>query len=193
MSATLASWFSQVCGQHPEHIWAPAMNALCCCQRCTGLYMGALVGLLAHVWWRPRMNGRFLAIHGWFLAAMVPLGFHWVPQGPVTRTVSGFVFALAIVTYLRLPGAVTETGKEGGAKDVRWAAVGYWGFAAMTLALTLELARSTLAGAAWMLDAGIVLGALTLAGLVLRQVVHLARWAGSWLKPGTRLTEPEHA
>jgi hypothetical protein len=33
---------------------------------------------------------------------MVPFGFHWVPQGPMLRTVTGLLFGFGLVAYLRL-------------------------------------------------------------------------------------------
>ena len=74
-----------------------------CCQRCTGLYVGAGVAALLHLWLRPRLSGRFLEIHGAFLLVMVPFGFHWVAQGPVLRTLTGVLFGFAVVTFLWLP------------------------------------------------------------------------------------------
>lgn len=40
-----------------------------------------------------------------FLLQMVPFGFHWLPQGPVLRTVTGVVFAFGVVAYLWLAPA----------------------------------------------------------------------------------------
>ena len=103
MPEILAHWFAAVCGQDPGHTWAPGGILLPCCQRCTGLYVGAAVAMLLHLWLRPKLTGRFLEIHGAFLLAMVPLGFHWVAQGPVLRTISGVLFGFAVVTFLWLP------------------------------------------------------------------------------------------
>lgn len=194
MSTELASWFSHVCGQHPEHIWAPATNALCCCQRCTGLYLGALVGLLAHLGLRPRLDGRFLGLHGWFLAAMVPLGFHWVPQGPLLRTTSGFVFALALMTYFRLPGEEPGTaGAMGAVPASRAATRRYWFAVLLALTVTLGLAGSSLAWAAPVLNVGICLGALVLIGAVGTTLVRGFAAGRRWIGIRSHLTEPKHA
>ncbi len=74
-----------------------------CCERCLGLYVGAAVALWLHMWLRPKLTGRFLECHGLFLLLMVPLGFHWVPQGAVVRTISGVLFGAGIATFLWLP------------------------------------------------------------------------------------------
>lgn len=103
MPEILAHWFAAVCGQDPGHTWAPGGILLPCCQRCTGLYVGASVAMLLHLWLRPKLTGRFLEIHGGFLLAMVPFGFHWVAQGPVLRALSGVLFGFAVVTFLWLP------------------------------------------------------------------------------------------
>ena len=103
MPEIFAHWFAAVCGQDPGHTWTPGGMLLPCCQRCTGLYIGAVVAVLLHLWLRPRLSGRFLEIHGAFLLAMVPLGFHWVAQGPILRTLSGVLFGFAVVTFLWLP------------------------------------------------------------------------------------------
>jgi uncharacterized membrane protein len=113
----LPNAFSFVCGQHPDHIWAPGGNALPCCQRCTGLYLGALAAVLLHVWLKPRPTNRFLAAHGFLLLQMVPFGFHWLPQGPVLRTITGVLYGFGIVAFLcRLPAAREKSSEASGAR-----------------------------------------------------------------------------
>jgi uncharacterized membrane protein len=95
--------FAAVCGQNPGHTWAPGGLLLPCCQRCTGLYVGAGVAALLHLWLRPKLSRRFLEVHGACLLAMAPFGLHWVVQGPVLRTTTGVLFGFAVVTFLWLP------------------------------------------------------------------------------------------
>jgi uncharacterized membrane protein len=110
MSESLRHLFAAVCGQNPDHTWAPGGLLLPCCQRCTGLYVGALVALTLHLWLRPRMSGRFLQVHGLCLLQMLPFGFHWLPQGPALRTVTGLFFGYGVVTFLWLvPAAWWQT------------------------------------------------------------------------------------
>jgi uncharacterized membrane protein len=97
--------FAFVCGQNPEHTWAPGGLLLPCCQRCLGLYAGAALAAVLHLWARPRLSGRFLEVHGAFLLLMAPFGWHWLPQGPVLRTLTGLLFGFAVFTYLWLPMA----------------------------------------------------------------------------------------
>jgi uncharacterized membrane protein len=94
--------FAAVCGQNPSHTWAPGGLLLPCCQRCLGLYAGAAVAIATHWWLRPRLTARFLEVQGAFLLLMAPFGFHWVPQGPVLRTITGMLFGFGVVTYLWL-------------------------------------------------------------------------------------------
>ena len=94
--------FSAVCGQNPDHTWSPGGEPLVCCQRCLGLYVGAAVALALHWWFRPKLTGRFLEVHGLFMLVMLPCGFHWLPQGPVLRTLSGILFGFGVVTFLWL-------------------------------------------------------------------------------------------
>jgi uncharacterized membrane protein len=113
--------FSLVCGQNPEHTWAPGGVLLPFCQRCTGLYIGAMVGVAMHLAGRNRKSlsqtkptsspcpslgfsipGRLLLIHGFFLLQMIPFGYHWLPQGPVLRTETGVLFGFGVATFLGL-------------------------------------------------------------------------------------------
>jgi len=103
MLELLSTLLATVCGQNLSHTWAPGGILLPCCQRCTGLYAGAAVATLLHLWLRPKLSSRFLELHGAFLLAMVPFGFHWVPQGPMLRTLVGVLFGFGLITFLRLP------------------------------------------------------------------------------------------
>jgi uncharacterized membrane protein len=95
--------FAGVCGQNPSHTWAPGGVPLPFCERCTGMYVGASVAWLLHFWLRPKPTAWFLQIHGAFVLLMAPCGFYWIPQGPVLRTLSGMLFAFAVVAFLWLP------------------------------------------------------------------------------------------
>lgn len=103
MPELLQNVFGWVCGQQMAHTWAPGDLPLPCCQRCTGLYTGVFLAALLHLWQRPCLNERFLKAHGLMLLLMVPLGFHWVAQGPALRAASGILFGAAVFTFLWLP------------------------------------------------------------------------------------------
>ena len=108
MSDSLNQFFGFLCGQNPDHTWAPGGILLPVCQRCTGLYVGAAVAALLHWWLKPRLTPRFLWAHGVFLALMAPCGFHWVPQGPALRTISGLLFGFGVTAFLKAPLVKSE-------------------------------------------------------------------------------------
>ena len=117
MNDWLTNAFALVCGQHPEHIWAPGGLALPCCQRCTGLYVGAALAFVLHLICGAQSSTRSKWLHGMFLLQMVPFGFHWLPQGPLLRTATGVLFGFGVVAYLWL------------IPDARWplaAGIGSW-------------------------------------------------------------------
>ena len=95
--------FSHVCGQNLGHTWSPGGELLPCCQRCTGVYVGALVAALLHLA-RPMQPTSFWRwLNGTFLLFMVPAGFHWFSQGPALRAASGILFGFGLVAFLWLP------------------------------------------------------------------------------------------
>jgi uncharacterized membrane protein len=103
MLDVLHEFFSSLCGQNLAHTWSPGGEALPCCQRCTGVYVGALVAALAHLAARPQPTSFWRWLNGAFLLFMIPAGFHWLPQGPELRAASGIVFGFGLVAFLWLP------------------------------------------------------------------------------------------
>ncbi len=95
--------FSHVCGQNLAHTWSPGGEALPCCQRCTGVYVGALVAALLHLARPPQPTGFWRWLNGAFLLFMVPSGFYWIPQNPGLRAASGILFGSGLVAFLWLP------------------------------------------------------------------------------------------
>jgi hypothetical protein len=169
--------FGAVCGQNPEHTWAPGGILLPCCQRCTGLYVGAAVAVFLLAWLKPRLTGRFLEIHGAFLLFMVPCGLYWLPQGPVSRTVSGVLFAFGVVAFLWLPLAAGTTSPTQFLPEPRVArrAWVYGAILAATILLVPLLARFGGAWAAFGLSLLALGGLAALAGLVAANVLLAAR------------------
>ena len=92
--------FSAVCGENPQHIWSLGGQPLPCCQRCTGLYVAALVATALHLWFRPRICKGFLQIHALFLLQLGLFVFPWLPSSPVLRTLSGSLFGFGVVAFL---------------------------------------------------------------------------------------------
>jgi Predicted membrane protein (DUF2085) len=179
--------FANVCGQNPSHTWAPGGVPLPLCERCTGLYVGAAVAWLLHCWLRPKPTALFLQIHGAFLMFMAPCGFYWIPQGPVLRTVSGALFAFAVVAFLWLPvrDAMERRTSECSRVSVPEEPPGQRGYGAVlmaTLVLVPLLAAYGGARGAYALCGLASFGALALVTLVLgnailglRGIFHLLR------------------
>lgn len=92
--------FSFVCGQ--QHCWVLGGITLPLCQRCTGLYAGAICALLLILLFRPRPGEFLYWLHGFFMLFMFPFGFHLVPHGALMRTFTGALFAFGLVYYLAL-------------------------------------------------------------------------------------------
>ena len=166
MFALLAHWFAAVCGQYPGHTWAPGGILLPCCQRCTGLYVGAGAAALLHLWLRPKLSGRFLEIHGAFLVVMVPFGFHWVAQGSVLRTLTGVLFGFGVVTFLWLPLSQRAGKSLSRPLRVQNSAWGYFVMLGTTLILLPTTAMLGGAFAAYGLSGAACWGALVLAALI---------------------------
>jgi len=99
---TLSELFFQVCNQALDRSWAPGGEGLPFCQRCTGLYVGASCAIL--VGWLPsaRPHPLRLRLSLLCLVQMIPFGLHWIPHGPILRTLSGWIFAWGLVECLLL-------------------------------------------------------------------------------------------
>lgn len=95
--------FSLVCGQF--HCWSPGGVSMPVCERCLGLYVGGLWGLALVVCLRASPTRVMLWLHGMAMLVMLPFGYHFVPQGPIVRTATGFLFGVGMVYYLALTPA----------------------------------------------------------------------------------------
>ena len=73
---------------------------------------------LLHLWLKPKFSNRFLLVHGAFLLLMAPFGFHWLPQGPVLRTMTGVLFGFGVVTFLWLQPAARGAPQVGAAEQL---------------------------------------------------------------------------
>jgi len=103
MPDLLQHLFGWICGQNPDHTWSPGGELLPFCQRCTGLYVGACAAAVWHLLLRPAPTNHWLWLNGGFLLFMIPFGFHWLPQGPVLRAITGVLFGFGLVAFLSLP------------------------------------------------------------------------------------------
>ena len=196
MSELLQHAFGWVCGQYPDHTWSPGGELLPLCQRCTGVYVGALVAALLHLAWRPAPTPRWLWLNGAFLLFIIPSGFYWIPQNPELRCASGILFGFGLVSYfwLALPeklfcrsrGAEAQSEKDNQSEPPY---VGSYkivtGTLIAALVLTPLVAEYGNAVAAGILTFAGVAGALTLAGLLAANAVIFLRWLTRRFYTGT--------
>jgi uncharacterized membrane protein len=96
----LRDLFLHICGQ--GHCWVLGGQTLPFCQRCTGLYVGAMFGLVLVLIFRPRPRTSLYWIHGILMLQMIPFGFHFIEHGPLLRTFTGTLFGFGLVYYLAL-------------------------------------------------------------------------------------------
>jgi uncharacterized membrane protein len=92
--------FSLVCSQ--QHNWVLGGDTLPFCQRCTGLYVGALSALSVFLLVRPKPTTRMHWVHGVLLLVTVPFGYHLLTQTGEIRMLTGQLFAIGLVYYLML-------------------------------------------------------------------------------------------
>jgi uncharacterized membrane protein len=174
--------FGWLCGRYPGHVWAPGGIELPFCQRCTGLYAGAAIALALQLSLRPCLDRNFLAFHGLLLLLMAPFGLHWLPQGPVLRTLSGVWFAFAVVAFLTVVPSVAEEAR----RRVCWRrSIGYLLGLGVTLLMVPLLARKGgVPGAILLVGLGGI-GALGLALLLVANLVAIARRLAARRKPAS--------
>jgi uncharacterized membrane protein len=92
--------FSLVCGQ--VNCWHAGGIASVACQRCTGLYVGALIAAALFAIFRPRPTSLSLWLHGLAMLAIIPFGYHLVPHGAILRALTGQLFGYGMAYYLLL-------------------------------------------------------------------------------------------
>lgn len=175
----LESVFAFVCGQCLSRTWAPGGELLPCCQRCTGFFAGAAVAFMLQLVLRMRPTARFLQVHGLFLLIMVPLGFEWVPHGPVVRTLSGILYGFGVVSFLWL----LPLERLRGVNELDARRLWIYGLGMLaSLVLVPALAVCSVRGAGWLLT-GMALGGLAgIAALAVANTGLLSAWLLSRLK-----------
>ena len=176
--------FSFVCGQ--QHSWVIGGEELPFCQRCTGLYVGAVPALLVFLWFRPKPTKGMLWTHGMCLLLMVPFGYHLVAQTGEIRMLTGQLFAIGLVYYLTLLAAD------------RWPSLrelssrGIAGYFAAGLATLFALQASVIWGGPWTsaVLSWIGFGGLLIYGLlVVMNLMLLAVAAWEFLRRRARYSE----
>lgn len=186
--------FGHFCGQQIDHTWLPGGVPLPVCQRCTGLYVGAALAVGLMGWFRPRLDGWFLLVHGAFLLGIAPSRLGWIEDGPEMRTITGFLYGAAVAVLLaRWPvevlGCVARFRRprpalQGGGEVARpterrlprcdrAGAWGYWVGLSVGVAVLPLLCLSGGSMALWVLAVGIGAGGLSLVLLLTLNVVAL--------------------
>lgn len=101
--------FSAICHQLPERSFHLLGFPLAVCARCTGIYVGALIGLLLYPCGR-RLEDETMPARWWLVAAAMPVLIDFAGQAAGlftntfwSRTVTGLIAGAAAVFYI-LPG-----------------------------------------------------------------------------------------
>ena len=128
---SLAQLFSYVCGQ--VHLCVVNGEALPLCDRCVGLYFGGAYAILLSLL-RPRATAPMLWLHGLFMLAMIPFGFHFIQHGALVRIITGQLFAYGLIYYLLLVPAEDRSVRTG-----HRATLEYFGAALAGIVLLLVL------------------------------------------------------
>jgi uncharacterized membrane protein len=98
--------FALVCHQRPERSFHWCGSPLAVCVRCTGIYTGALLGLLLYPW-QPGIEAKKLPARRYLLGAMALLWLDWalgatglLRNNIASRLATGLLLGLVLVFYL---------------------------------------------------------------------------------------------
>lgn len=107
MQSVVRQCFGPVCHQWPGRSPHIGDVPIALCDRCSGIYLGLVVGVAATGWGRHPWEalgeyGRYL-----LLGAVVPLGLNWIgpvlgfwSNGPLSRAVTGLLFGGVAASYV---------------------------------------------------------------------------------------------
>ena len=114
IAPVLYAFYDTVCHQIPERSFRTAGEPLAVCHRCTGLYVGFLLGLIAVPRWH-RMRRWLLDKPARVVAFSLPLALDWslTINTPASRFVTGLLAAapVAVLLWAAL-GQLTSTDTE---------------------------------------------------------------------------------
>lgn len=107
MGAVIRQSFAPVCHQMPSRSLHIGGEPVAICDRCSGIYLGLVVGVAATGWggslWEPfGTTGRYL-----LLGSLVTLGIDWIApllglweNGPISRVPTGLLFGGVAASYV---------------------------------------------------------------------------------------------
>jgi len=201
---TFTSIFSLVCGQGRAFVVDGA--ALPVCQRCFGLYAGALVTglwlLVSGVGRRGLPHTREALAQAAMLLAAMAGGLHWIDAGPTWRLLCGLwtghvamVWLVAGAAHLR---AVTANARQGGRRSVVENSDHSWPVrdrlqtlaAGPALAILAVAFTHLVTGGWWLWAAVVVLGAASLVLAFAWASLAALRWV---IVRGARATHSSNA
>ncbi len=94
--------FGFVCGQPAGRTWSLDGEWLPFCQRCTGIYVGALVAVALQLVFRIRPSSRLLGVYSLLIVQIAPFGLHVVRDTGMLRTLTGMAFSFGLIAFLWL-------------------------------------------------------------------------------------------
>lgn len=171
--------FGFVCGQPLGRTWSLEGEWLPFCQRCTGLYIGAVIALALQLFLRIRLGPRLLGVYGLLLVQLAPFGLHLLPETEILRTLSGMAFSFGLVGFLwLLPQERLNLGSFPNASTL-------WRYAILALLSLLGLILAVRSGGAMTAFVLSLLGLLGLFVVLLLILLNLGLLASSlveWLR-----------
>lgn len=123
MQGVVRRCFAPVCHQLPSRSPHIGGVPIAICDRCSGIYLGLVVGVVVTGWGRSLWAA--LGQHGHYLllGTLVPLGVDWIgpmlglwSNGPISRALTGFLFGVVAASYVtnQLLRRVARTSSSGG-------------------------------------------------------------------------------
>jgi uncharacterized membrane protein len=123
MQGVVRRCFAPVCHQMPGRSPHVGGVPIAICDRCSGIYLGLVVGVAVTGW--GRSLGAVLGQHGrcLLLGSLVPIGVDWIGpmlglwgNGPISRGLTGLLFGVVAAGYVtdRLLRRVARTPSFGG-------------------------------------------------------------------------------
>ena len=105
-ASPIYTFFSYICHQIPERSLHVAGHQMAVCSRCSGVYLGLLVGVVIYPLWRPLDETEPIA-RIWLFLSLIPITIDWSltvlgiwENTHVTRLVTGLILGAACATFI---------------------------------------------------------------------------------------------